>query len=196
MARTIISMYVTLMAPIVAGVINSVWCKTNLLNCLKVPMDGNRNLSDGKRIFGDNKTWKGFWGYIVLNIFFAVGWGFCCSLFGIEEYNYFYTSHSNTPVFNLLIGWLLGLGYALFELPNSFLKRRLDIVPGKGTKGIKKYFFIFLDQADSVFGCVLVVLLFYPMTLQFYLGYVLLGAGTHIVINMLLYFMRLRKNMF
>ena len=39
--------------------------------------------------------------------------------------------------YNLLIGALLGLFYALFELPNSFLKRRLDIKPGKTIKGKK-----------------------------------------------------------
>ncbi|NLG02623.1 MAG: CDP-archaeol synthase, partial [Clostridia bacterium] len=98
--------------------------------------------------------------------------------------------------YNLLLGLLLGLGYSLFELPNSFLKRRLDIIPGKPTTGIKKYFFVFLDQADSVFGCCLVVCLFDQMSFAFYLLYVLVGALTHIIVNMLLYAAKLRKNMF
>ena len=91
---------------------------------------------------------------------------------------------------------LLGLGYSLFELPNSFLKRRLDITPGKSVSGFWKVFFIFLDQADSVFGVALVVWLFYPLGIGLYLLYVLVGAGTHLLLNMMLYFMHLRKNMF
>ena len=39
-----------------------------------------------------------------------------------------------------VVALLLGLGYSLFELPNSFLKRRLGIEEGKTAKGFKKYF--------------------------------------------------------
>ena len=190
------SMYVTLMSPIIAGIVNSVWCKTKCLKKMQVPMDGGKNLWDGKRIFGDNKTWKGFLGYVVLNIVCMVLWGFACKALGLESYNFFYGEVVNTPVQNLLIGLLLGLAYALFELPNSFIKRRLGIVPGKSLSGFWKVFFVFFDQADSVFGCVLVVCLYAPMSVGFYFLYVLVGAVTHIVTNMLLYFCKLRKNMF
>ena len=154
-------------------------------------MDMNKNFIDGRRIFGNNKTWKGFFGYLVLNIICSIIIGIICNVFNLNDYNFFYSEVQNTLVYNILIGLLLGLGYSLFELPNSFLKRRLGI-----EKGLKKYFFIFLDQADSVFGIVLVVSFFYPLSIIEYLLYVLLGAVTHILMNMLLYFMKLRKNMF
>ena len=51
-------MYITLLPVILAGIMNMVWCKTSLLKALKKPMDMGKCLSDGKRIFGDNKTWK------------------------------------------------------------------------------------------------------------------------------------------
>ncbi len=159
-------------------------------------MDGGKCLKDGKRVLGDNKTWKGFLGYVVLNIFMAILWGIICLNPSFAEKNYFYVSHTNTVLLNMGIGFLLGLFYALFELPNSFLKRRLGIEPGKPAKGLKKVFFIFLDQADSIFGVCLVVAMFYSMSLGFYLLYVLVGAITHIVFNMLLFFLRLRRNMF
>lgn len=190
------SMYVTLMSPIIAGILNSVWCKSSCLKALSVPMDGGRNLWDGKRLFGDNKTWKGFLGYIVLNMLCMVLWGFACKGLGIESYNFFYRGVTNTPVYNLVIGFLLGLAYAVFELPNSFIKRRFGIVPGKSISGFRKVFFVFFDQADSVFGCVLVVCLYAPMSVGFYFLYVFVGAITHIIINMLLYVCKLRKNMF
>ena len=65
--KTIGMMYLTLASPIIAGILNMVWCKLNLFNIPNVPMDMNNNFIDGKRIFGNNKTWKGFFGYIVLN---------------------------------------------------------------------------------------------------------------------------------
>lgn len=194
--KTLGSMYVTLAGPILAGILNSVWCKTGYLKALQIPMDGGKNFTDGKRIFGENKTWKGFLGYIVINAVCMLLWGFVCKAAAIEEYNMFYQGAENTMGNNLLIGVLLGLAYAVFELPNSFLKRRLGIVPGKSIRGFYKVFFVFLDQADSVFGCVLIVCLFAPMTVGFYFVYVIVGAVTHIVVNMLLYCMKLRKNMF
>ena len=194
--RVILMMYVTLLPAIIAGVINSIWCKTGLMKFAKVPMDFGKTLSDGKRIFGDNKTWKGFFGYIIFNMIFTPLWGFLCSAGSFEDLNFFYINNSNTFPLNILIGLLIGLGYALFELPNSFIKRRLDITPGKTVTGCKKVFFIFLDQADSIFGCALVVWTFYDLGIALYLLYVLVGAFTHILLNMLLYFCKLRKNPF
>lgn len=189
-------MYVSLLSAILAGVMNSIFCHTSLLKVLKVPMDGGKSLGDGNRIFGDNKTWKGFIGYIVLNAVFAVITGYIFKLTGIESYSFFYVNNANTPLFNLGAGALVGFFYALFELPNSFLKRRLGIVPGKTINGFKKWFFVFLDQADSIFGICLVIWFFYPLGIGLYLLYVLVGAGTHIILNMLLYFAGVRKNMF
>ena len=193
---TIAMMYVSLLSAILAGVMNSVFCHTSLLKVLKIPMDGGKSLGDGNRIFGDNKTWKGFIGYIVLNAVFALITGYIFKLTGIESYSFFYVNNANTPLFNLGAGALVGFFYALFELPNSFLKRRLGIVPGKTLNGFKKWFFVFLDQADSIFGICLVIWFFYPLGIGLYLLYVLVGAGTHIILNMLLYFAGVRKNMF
>ena len=189
-------MYVTLMPPILAGIVNMAWCKSKLLKRAMVPMDFGKNFWDNKRVFGENKTWKGFLGYLLFNTVFSVVWGAVCDASALGQLNFFYVNHTNTFLFNLIVGLLLGLGYSLFELPNSFLKRRLDIQPGKSISGACKAFFVFLDQADSVFGCALVVWLFYDLGWVYYLLYVLVGAGTHILLNMLLYFMKLRKNMF
>ncbi len=194
--RPIIMMYVTLFPTIIAGVLNMVWCKSSILKKANIPMDGGKNFIDGKRIFGDNKTFKGAFGYIIFNTISAVLWGFICNKCNIENYNFFYIHYTNTFFYNVLIGLMLGIAYSLFELPNSFLKRRLGIAPGKTTKGLKKIFFVLLDQADSIFGCCLIVNIFFRMTFEFYILYVFVGAITHIVINVLLYLFKLRKNMF
>ncbi len=192
----IVKMYVTLLAPIIAGIVNSIFCKSNVLHFMKKPMDFNKKFVDKKRMLGDNKTWKGFFGYIVFNIIFTLVFSLLWKYTKLEYLNFFYINHHNTLIYNLLIGFLLGLFYALFELPNSFLKRRLDIVPEKTIKGNKKILFIILDQADSVFGVALVVWMFYPIGIGVYLLYILIGKVTHLLINMMLYFLHLRKNMF
>lgn len=195
-AQTLLSMYATLFPTIFAGIINSLWCKSSLLSKLKVPIDFNKNFIDNKRIFGDNKTWKGLIGYIILNIVSQIIWGAICDVVNINHINYFYVNHTNTLLYNLLLGFFLGVFYAFFELPNSFMKRRLGIEAGKPPKGLKKVFFIFIDQADSVFGVCLVVAMFYKMSIGFYLTYVIIGAVTHILLNMLLFALKIRKNMF
>ena len=193
----IAAIYISLMPVIFTGILNMVWCRLPVLKALNRPIDGGRDFRDGNRIFGRNKTWKGFTGYIVFAVLCAVIWGLICeNVPYLFRYNYFYTYHKNGLLYNLMIGALLGLAYALFELPNSFIKRRLGIEEGRPAKGITRWMFVFFDQADSVFGCVLVLTLVYRMTVLAYFGYVLIGAATHIVINILLYSARLRKNPF
>ena len=196
MLRYIAMMYITLLPTILAGIVVMIWCKIPILPIFAYPIDGGKNFTDGRRILGDHKTWKGLIGYVLFNAIFTVIWGLIISGKGAESLDFFYQHHENTLMFNLLVGVLLGLGYSLLELPNSFLKRRLDIKPGKTLTGFTKVFFIFLDQADSLFGVALVVWLFYPLGILLYLAFIIVGAATHLMLNMMLYFMKLRKNMF
>ena len=97
----IVKMYATLLGPIIAGIINSIFCSLKVCNKLKVPMDFNKKFIDGKRIFGDNKTWKGFFGYIVFNIIIAVILGMIFNLLHANQNNFFYVYHSNTIKYNI-----------------------------------------------------------------------------------------------
>jgi len=193
----LLEMYVTLIPVILAGILNMVWVKLPYMASWTRPIDNKKCFFDGKRIFGDNKTWKGFFGMIIFAMSSTVIWGLICKMAPyLNAHNYLYINHNNSLAFNASIGSFLGLAYAVCELPNSFLKRRVDIIPGKTAEGLKSVFFVLLDQADSIFGCVFVILLLYKMSILFYFAYVIVGAGTHIVINMLLYLAKLRKNMF
>jgi len=192
-----IEMYISLIPVIFAGILNMIWVKLPYLCFQARTIDNGKYFFDGKRIFGDNKTWKGFIGMIVFAIISTLIWGLVCyKVQYLNAHNYLYTNNDNSLVYNTFIGFFLGLAYALFELPNSFLKRRMNIIPGKTSDGFKCILFVLLDQADSIFGCVLVICLVYKMSIQFYIAYVCLGAATHIVINMLLYLVKLRRNMF
>ena len=66
MLKIIAMMYVTLIPVILAGIMVMLWCKLPVLKGLAKPIDGGRNFTDNKRIFGDNKTWKGFLGYVLV----------------------------------------------------------------------------------------------------------------------------------
>jgi Putative integral membrane protein DUF46. len=193
----LLEMYISLLPAIVAGILNMVWCKANIFTQLSKPIDNYKVLNDNERLFGDNKTWKGFIGMIIFGAICTAIWGFICGTSGyLFEHNYLYSNLENNIVNNILMGALFGLAYAVFELPNSFMKRRLKIDPGKRLTGIKGALFVFIDQADSVVGCVLVLSIVHSMSLGFFLLYIFIGAFTHIVINILLYFCKLRKNMF
>jgi hypothetical protein len=56
---------------------------------------------------------------------------------------------ASTPA---LVGLLIGLGVVIGELPNSFLKRRLDIAPGTRRRSVGGVAFALLDQGDLVLG--------------------------------------------
>lgn len=55
------------------------------------------------------------------------------------------------------LGFALGAAAMLSELPNSFLKRQLDIVPGAPGRGPAMFLFYVLDQVDFLLGAWLVV---------------------------------------
>ncbi|MDR0469410.1 MAG: CDP-archaeol synthase [Peptococcaceae bacterium] len=163
-------LYFLILPVIVGAVLNMVFIKLPVLKSWQTPMDGGKTLKDNKRIFGDNKTWKGFWGMIVLTAFAA--WPIW---HGVFSYSFF-------------CGAWLGFAYALFELPNSFIKRRLDIKAGKNGGAIQTFF----DQADSVIGFILLFPLIYPLTWQEALGIFVVATATHYLFNILLFYAGLR----
>ena len=95
-------------------------------------MDFGKNFVDGKRIFGNNKTFRGF--------FF--GWAIGM-LVGSIEYVVF-------PGFPVLFIVLTPLGALLGDLTGAFLKRRIGIAPG-GLLPI-------VDQIDFVVGALVFAL--------------------------------------
>ncbi len=187
-------MYATLAPGIFAGIGNMVWCTLPVAKVLARPIDGGRTWR-GRRVLGDNKTWKGLVGMIVLGMIFTVAWGWVCAAVPrLESLTYFYRENDNTLGYNAVVGLAIGAAYALFELPNSFLKRRLGVAPGKGQAKGWGVGLVVLDQIDSVVGMVLVVACVYPMSPGFFVLYVLVGGVTHAALNLLLFAARLRRN--
>lgn len=196
MLRTLGEIYVSLAPPILAGILNMAWVKTPWLRRLARPIDGGLTLPDGQRVFGDNKTWKGLLGMVVLGALAGLLLGLLERGTAAEGLNLFYREHADTNAWSTLVGALLGLGYTLAELPNSFVKRRLGISPGRPPEGAAKVAFIIGDQADSVVGCALVLALVVGISVPLFLAIIVVGAVTHVVLNLALYAFHLRRNPF
>ena len=187
-------MYVTTMPVIVAGIMSVIFTKTSVYRRYAKPIDGFYCLRDGRRVFGDNKTWIGFFAMIIFCAVCNLVYGYLLHSFDLSYMSDLYNCHDNTLFFNLVVGFLFGLLYVLLELPNSFMKRRFDIEPGKTMlKGVG-YFFLVYDQIDSLIGVMFVIYAVSNISFAKYLGYVALGGFTHILLNSLLYLLKLRRN--
>ena len=191
----ILIMYSTLMPVVIGGAANMVLTKTPLYRLHNSPIDGGKSCSDGRRIFGDNKTWAGFFGMIVATCIAQMLWGLLSAAFeGLGSRNELYRHFDNTLLFNAAVGAVFGLTYVICELPNSFVKRRIGIQAGKTEHGFKGVLFFIIDQIDSLLGVVLILAILVGLTVPQYIQYIILGALTHIALNAALYALRIRKN--
>lgn len=111
---------------------------TNTIHMLLVKYEWllSLNIPISDKLFGRNKTWRGFLFLIVVNALFVL----------------LLVKTLMLPIKNpVLLGAILGFTYLVFELPNSYMKRRLGIAPGEKHH---KYRLIFslIDKSDSSFG--------------------------------------------
>lgn len=196
-ARMIGKMILSMCSVVFGGVLNMLFVKTPIFQNIRRPIDGGRNWSDGRRVFGDNKTFAGLAGMTLGTMVSQVLMGLLLKGLGKSHLSDVYRRHENTVPYNALAGGLFGLAYALFELPNSFAKRRFDIRPGKTTKtkGLLGKVFFVVDQIDSMFGVMAVLALLSPIGILRYFGYIALGGVIHILTNLGLIKTGIRKNL-
>jgi hypothetical protein len=91
-----------------------------------------------------------------------------------------------------LLGVALGLGYCLAELPNSFIKRRLDIAPA-GRANRFAWVQYLVDQSDSVAGCIVALRLFYrPTWLETGLAFGT-GLALHVGVDQLMHALGVKR---
>jgi hypothetical protein len=93
----------------------------------------------------------------------------------------------------VLWGMIWGLAYVLAELPSSYIKRRLDISPGSNVSGLKGATFIFVDQEDSVFCCLIVLWIFSALSLSDIIYLFFMATALHLLLNYLLYLVGLKN---
>lgn len=154
---------------ILANSIHMLIVKHNLLSSLVIP------IANG--IFGANKTLRGF---VVVPVLSALMMFFTGIILEVSS------------LFSFLLGLILGLGYLLSELPNSWLKRRLNI-PAGGTHPKYKLFFQILDKVDSAFGVAMIYFLIGEVNLVQALSIFAVGVMIHVLVSLLLLKVSVKK---
>ena len=132
-----------------------------------LPMDFGKNFVDGKRVFGNNKTFKGF--------FFGLAVGVGVGLIEWMLFDY-----------PLLFSLLSPLGALLGDLTAAFLKRRLNIAPG-GLLPI-------IDQVDFVVGALVFSLPLGIIYWELAVSVLIITPPIHLLTNFGAYKLKLKKN--
>ena len=171
---------------LVAAAIHIAVIKLDWLSFLKKPIDGGRSFRE-KRIFGDNKTWRGLIIYSLVSTLAVIPQG----LWRIPSVEYEGLDYATWQGL-LPIGFLLGLGFALGELPNSFIKRQRGI--GAGKRGSPLY--VIGDQVDSLIGCLALLCILWVPPWQTWLVVILLGIVLHMSFNAIFVLVGLKKSVF
>jgi CDP-2,3-bis-(O-geranylgeranyl)-sn-glycerol synthase len=133
-------------------------------------MDFGKNFYDGKRVFGNNKTFRGF--------FFGWSIGFVVGI--VEGFTLGFQNYS--IVFSLLIP----LGALLGDLAGAFIKRRIGIAPG-GLLPI-------VDQVDFVVGAIVLSIPLTIVSWQLAVTVLLITPPIHLFANFLAYKMKLKRH--
>jgi CDP-diglyceride synthetase len=151
----------------------------DLLKGLKKPLDFGASVG-GRRVFGDNKTWRGA---IVIVV------GVTVTTLLLSQWDWWWSEIPGDlrDAGALPYGLLLGLGVVLGELPNSFLKRRLDIAPGTQRRTPAGLALTIYDQADFVLVVWLLLLPLWVMTPLEALWVFAVVTVVHLVINVIGY---------
>lgn len=171
-----------IMPLLIAGVGHMLIVRFDLFSGLKIPVNAAR--------FGCNKTWRGFAVMPWLTWMGVLLTSVAESLLLGDRLGSAFQSAAALP-----LGLTLGFAYVLFELPNSFLKRRLGIPPGEPSNEHRVLAFI-TDHLDSFVGCLIVYELWLELRLETCLLLLVFGPLIHIGINLILFICGLRKEAF
>lgn len=177
----LIGAFVISLPVVLAGLFFILILKKRWFIFLRKPIDFNISIMD-KRILGDNKTLLGpiimGFGSIVAGIMLSITGVFCT-----DFTSYLCISFNKSVVFFFLIG----LAYSFGELPNSFMKRMLNINPGIQARGkIKKTIFYILDKTDSIFAVAIVATIIYKLNLAEFIAIVVVGTTIHLLTDILM----------
>ena len=135
------------------GLLLIISLKIKLFSFLDIPIDFGATLH-GKRIFGQNKRLKA----ILLMVSFSI---LVSCLLYLGYWNgfslYINQIFSENPI---RIGILYSFSYTLGELINSFVKRRMNILPGNTVSSQFKNTQTFFDLSDGIILTILSLIIF------------------------------------
>ncbi len=175
-------------APVLGGAIaHGLVLRFDWLSWLKRPLDAGMKLR-GRRIFGENKTWRGA---------LVIPAGTILGALAFSTWPLFWSElppeiQQAPPA---LYGLLLGLGCVAGELPNSFIKRQLDVPPGARTRSALRAVFTIYDQGDIVLGVWVLLLPIWAMSaFQLLFAFVVVTLA-HSIANVVAYGLKMRDTL-
>ncbi|MES2179658.1 MAG: CDP-archaeol synthase [Gemmatimonadota bacterium] len=167
-----------------AGLVHSAWLASAASRALLIPIDGRLRLR-GRRLFGDNKTVRGF---VAMPPASALSFWALASMLETTAPSVRDRMWPLTPMQFAALGLWAGLGFMLGELPNSFAKRQLDIAPGDGATGsIGSVVSFVVDRFDSIVGAMAAISLATPTPWQTWAYVALVGPVIHLGFSILLF---------
>lgn len=135
-------------------------------------IDFGKKFVDGKPVFGQNKTIRGFIAGLLIGM--LVGWAqeSLAPSVGLEKGS-------------VLLGFSISLGALIGDLAGSFIKRRLTLKPGAA--------FPISDQMDFVLAALLFSLPVKPPTISYAVIIIALTLPIHLLANVIAYLLRVKK---
>lgn len=168
-----IDIYLMVIPMVAANVLHMFVVKGEVLALMAKPVHS--------KAFGPNKTWRAF---IVLPLATAFFCWLSSLLFGPFGLSFFGL---------MFLGLGLGFSYLLFELPNSYFKRRMGLAAGAKSKYYPRLQ-LFIDKSDSLIG----ILIFYGWFFHLALGHLgllyLLSLALHYAFSFTLYRLKIKKS--
>jgi hypothetical protein len=174
-----------LAAFVLAGAAQTAWFKSPHSRAFAWPIDGGITLR-GRRLFGPNKTMRGFVVMIPATAasFALLGWLADPAAAGLWRL---------PPVGYAALGALAAAGFMAGELPNSFVKRQLDISPGDAASRPGAWWLQFAaDRLDSGVGMLAALSLAVHTSWLTWLYVLAAGAALHWGFSALLFHLGLK----
>lgn len=137
------------------------------------------NTPINKKLFGDHKTYRGFFFGIISSIIIV----FLQSIMSALTYKIELLNYQNINI--IIFGLLMGIGALLGDLLKSYFKRKLKIRPGKSLPPI--------DQIDWVIGSSIVLYFYINLKPNFIIYSLIILGILHLLTNILSYKLKIRK---
>jgi len=163
-----------LVAFVLAGFAQTAWLASPLSRRFARPLDGGLTVR-GRRLLGDNKTLRGF---LVMVPATAASFAFVSSARGCPACAGLWPL---SPAEYAVLGAWAAFGFMLGELPNSFVKRQLDIGPGDaaGGGGSARLLQLAIDRLDSGIGMMTAIAVAVPTPPLTWLLVLTIGPAFH-----------------
>jgi CDP-2,3-bis-(O-geranylgeranyl)-sn-glycerol synthase len=171
---------------VLAGVAQTAWFAAPVSRRLSWPVDGGATFR-GRRVFGANKTIRGF---VVMVPAAALAFALVAALIGNPAGAGLWPL--SIPGYALL-GACAGLGFMAGELPNSFVKRQLDVGPGDRARSpVNAALQFLIDRIDSGVGMLIAVSLVAPTPPMTWLLVLVIGPTFHWAFSVLMFYLGLK----